>query len=91
MQIKVLKSTDTYAEIEIEGEEHTLGNLIAGSLRKVEGVIYASYYQPHPLITSIVLKLMTNGEIKPMDAIKKAIEIAENYTNKYLEEIKKIE
>jgi DNA-directed RNA polymerase, subunit L (EC 2.7.7.6) len=45
MQIKILKSSDTYAEIEIEGEEHTLGNLLAGSLRKVEGVIYASYYQ----------------------------------------------
>ncbi|ARM76364.1 DNA-directed RNA polymerase subunit L [Acidianus manzaensis] len=90
MQIKLLKSTDTYLEIQIDGEDHTLGNLLAEILRNINGVVYASYYQPHPLIQSIVLKIMTNGETKPLDAVKEAIEKAENYTNNFIEELKKI-
>ncbi|AWR97658.1 DNA-directed RNA polymerase subunit L [Acidianus sulfidivorans JP7] len=90
MQIKILKSTDTYLELQIDGEDHTLGNLIAEILRDTKGVVYASYYQPHPLIQSIVIKVLTNGEIKPMGAIKEAIEKAENYTNSFIEEIKKL-
>lgn len=90
MQIKTLKSNDNYLELQIDGEDHTLGNLLAGLLRNIDGVVYASYYQPHPLVQSIVLKIMTNGKLNPLDALKKAIEKAEEYTNKYLEEIKGI-
>ena len=91
MEVKILKETDEYLEIEIEGEEHTLGNLLKGMLLKVPGVKFASYSQPHPLIDTIIIKMMTDGSIKPRDALKKAIEMAENYANKFIEEVKALE
>lgn len=77
-------------ELQIDGEDHTIGNLLSSLLRTIDGVVYASYYQPHPLIQSIVIKVMTDGKIKPTEAIKKAIEKAEEYTNRFLEEIKRL-
>lgn len=90
MQIKILKSTDNYLELQIDGEDHTLGNLLSGLLRSIDGVVYASYYQPHPLVQSIIVKVMTNGDLKPLDAVKKAIERAEEYTSKFIEEVKSL-
>jgi len=90
LEIKVVKLSGDYLELEITGEDHTLGNLIAGSLRKVQGVKYASYYQPHPLIDAISIKLMTDGTIKPLDALLKAIEIAKGTSERFAEEIQKI-
>ncbi|MEM0122251.1 MAG: RpoL/Rpb11 RNA polymerase subunit family protein, partial [Saccharolobus sp.] len=44
MEIKILKSENNYIELEVEGEDHTLGNLLAGILREINGVVFASYY-----------------------------------------------
>lgn len=91
MEIKILKSGENYIELQIDGEEHTIGNLIKGYLIKVPGVIFASYSKPHPLIDSIVIKIMTNGNISPKEALIKAIELAENDTSKFIDEVKKLE
>ncbi|MEM0173331.1 MAG: DNA-directed RNA polymerase subunit L [Sulfolobaceae archaeon] len=91
MQVRVIKSTINYLELEVEGEEHTLGNLISGILREIKGVKFASYYQPHPLIQKIVIKILTDGSISPKEALLKAINNAKEITKKYLEEIKEIE
>ncbi|BCU69477.1 DNA-directed RNA polymerase subunit L [Stygiolobus caldivivus] len=91
MEVKILKETDEYLEIQLDGEDHTLGNLLKGMLLMVPGVKFASYTQPHPLIDSIIIKTMTDGSIKPRDALKKAIELAENYANKFIDEVKSVE
>ncbi|EZQ06949.1 MULTISPECIES: DNA-directed RNA polymerase subunit L [Acidianus] len=90
MEVKILKSTDSYLELEIQGEDHTLGNLLAGYLRRINGVKFASYFQPHPLLTNIILKILTDGKVKPLDALKTAIEMAEEDNNKFISEISKI-
>ncbi|WP_338600073.1 DNA-directed RNA polymerase subunit L [Sulfolobus tengchongensis] len=90
MEVKVLKSEDNYLELEIEGEDHTLGNLIAGMLRRIKGVNFASYYQPHPLLDKIVIKVLTDGTITPKDALIKAIENIKNLSSQYVNEIKGI-
>jgi len=91
VEIKILRSGENYLELQIDGEEHTVGNLLKGYLLKVPGVKFASYSKPHPLIDSIILKIMTDGSISPKEALVKAIELAEEDTNKFIEEVKSIE
>ncbi|QGA54910.1 DNA-directed RNA polymerase subunit L [Sulfolobus sp. E5-1-F] len=88
MEIKIIKSESNYLELEIEGEDHTLGNLIAGTLRKISGVNFASYYQPHPLTDKIIVKILTDGSIAPRDALLKAIETIRVMASHYIDEIK---
>jgi len=91
LQVKVIKSTVNYLELEVEGEEHTLGNLISGALREIKGVKFASYYQPHPLLQKIVIKILTDGSISPKEALLQAINNSKEMVRKYIEEIKEIE
>jgi len=91
VEIKVLKSGENYIELQVLGEEHTLGNLIKGYLLQVQGVKFASYSKPHPLVDNIIIKIMTDGSISPKDALLKAIELAKADTNKFIDEVKAIE
>ena len=90
MEIKILKSENNYIELEVEGEDHTLGTLLAGILRKINGVVFASYYNPHPLFDKIIIKVLTDGSITPRDALLKATEIAKDLSSKYIDEVKGI-
>ena len=91
MEVKVLKSGENYIELEIQGEEHTLGNLLRGYLSRVPGVVYASYSKPHPLFDNIIIKIMTDGSISPKEALLKAIELAKADTSKFIDEVKNLE
>jgi len=90
VEIKVIKEEQNYLELQIDGEEHTIGNLLKGMLLKVPGVKFAAYSLPHPLITSITIKILTDGSISAREALIKAIELAENYANLFIDEVKKI-
>ncbi|BBG24237.1 DNA-directed RNA polymerase subunit L [Sulfuracidifex tepidarius] len=90
MDVRLLKKNDNYMELEIQGEEHTLGNLIAGMLQRVKGVTFASYYKPHPLVDKIIIKIMTDGSLTPIEALKEAIKIGKEYSEQYLKEIKSL-
>lgn len=90
MEIKVLKSGENYIELQIEGEEHTLGNLIKGYLLMVPGVKFASYSKPHPLVDNIIIKIMTDGSIQPKEAVIRAIELAKKDSNKFIHEVENI-
>lgn len=50
------RNVDETIEIPINGEEHTLGNLLATVLQKCEFVEKAAYFTPHPFIDQIVVK-----------------------------------
>ncbi len=90
MEIKVNKKGEDYAEIIVEGEEHTLGNLIAHYLLKVKGVKFASYSMPHPLERKIVIRVMTDGSIKPVEAFKAAAEKALEDLNRFESELEAV-
>ncbi|MEM0130857.1 MAG: DNA-directed RNA polymerase subunit L [Saccharolobus sp.] len=90
MEIKILKSENNYIELEVEGEDHTLGNLLAGILREINGVVFASYYYPHPLFDRIIIKVLTDSSITPRDALLKATEIVKDLSSKYIDEVKGI-
>ena len=66
--------------IKLEGENHTMGNLITHILQGQKGVI-ASYAQPHLLIEEIQLNICAD---KPMDAFFEAIDLGKKIYEKTL-------
>lgn len=67
---------DKMINIELFGEEHTLGNLIATVLQKCEFVEKAGYAIPHPLITSVTIsyKLMKKSKIGPIQVFVQCLD-----------------
>ncbi|CAM9198626.1 unnamed protein product [Choristocarpus tenellus] len=59
---------------EIIKEDHTLGNLLRMQLLQDKQVRFAGYVQPHPLENKIHVKVQTNGDNTPVDALSAAIE-----------------
>ncbi|KAL3068079.1 hypothetical protein niasHS_011083 [Heterodera schachtii] len=55
-------------------EDHTLGNLLKHQLLKDPKVLFAGYRNPHPLEHKILLRVQTNPETTPMEALNNAIE-----------------
>ena len=53
----------------IQDQDHTLGNCIRYQLLQDSRVRFAGYKKGHPLEEKIEVKVQTNGEIAPPDAI----------------------
>ena len=62
MKVSVLNMKDTELEIVVEGEGHTLLNLLRDLLLDDEGVVFASYLIDHPMRSAPRLTLRTNGK-----------------------------
>jgi DNA-directed RNA polymerase subunit L len=69
----VRKINDKELEIEIYGEDHTLGFILSQALSRVNGVEESYYRVEHPLKNSIVIYVRTDGRISPKEAITTAI------------------
>ncbi|KAL2427261.1 hypothetical protein ABEF95_010768 [Exophiala dermatitidis] len=50
-------------------EDHTLGNALVDQLHKNSHVTYAAYRVPHPLFARFELRIQTDGEITPNEAL----------------------
>ncbi|KAF2212712.1 hypothetical protein CERZMDRAFT_41122 [Cercospora zeae-maydis SCOH1-5] len=50
-------------------EDHTLGNLLRAKLAKADHVLFAGYQVPHPLFATFKLRVQTDGEITPKEAV----------------------
>lgn len=50
-------------------EDHTLGNLLRSRLLQSSHVLFAGYKVPHPLVPKFQLRVQTDGEVTPKDAI----------------------
>ncbi|KAL1588337.1 hypothetical protein WHR41_02785 [Cladosporium halotolerans] len=53
-------------------EDHTLANMVRDKLYRSDHVTFAAYKVPHPLFASFQLRIHTDGEITPKDALVKA-------------------
>merc|ERR1739841_214326 len=53
----------------IQDQDHTLGNCLRYQLIQDNRVVFAGYKKHHPLEEKIEIKVQTNGEIPPPDAI----------------------
>jgi len=50
-------------------EDHTLANLLRAHLLKDSHVTFAGYRVPHPLFANFELRVQTDGEITPKEAV----------------------
>ena len=71
MKIKVLKNTANELKIEVEGEGHSLLNLLQKTILEDDAIEMAGYDVPHPLIDRAILYVHTKKQ-KPEDVIKEA-------------------
>ena len=71
--IEVRSSSEREVELILHGEDHTIGNMLVKELLSNKHVLTAYYRVEHPLKDYIVLYVLTDGEIKPLDAIINAI------------------
>ncbi|KAK3701080.1 DNA-directed RNA polymerase II core subunit [Vermiconidia calcicola] len=53
-------------------EDHTLGNLLRAKLVKSEHILFAGYQVPHPLFAVFKLRVQTDGEVTPKEAVVQA-------------------
>ena len=74
MQIKILDKKPNELTLEVEGEGHTLCNLLESVLLEDEEVEFASYNISHPLVASPVITVRTRGNKTPEEVLKKAVE-----------------
>ena len=72
MKIKVLKRTSNELKIEVEGEGHTLCNVLQKTLLEDDTIEMAGYNVPHPLVDSAIVYVHTMGKRKPEAAVKEA-------------------
>ena len=72
MQIKVLDRAPNELRFEIEGESHTLCNLLEKVLLEDETVDIAEYNVPHPLTSNPIVYIRTKGRRRPETALKEA-------------------
>jgi len=74
LRIKILKNSPQELKLEIEGEGHTLCNLLEKALLEDETVEIAGYDIPHPLTSNTILYIRTKEGRDPGEALKEALE-----------------
>lgn len=73
MQVQVKKTSDRELEIEVQGEGHTLGNMLAKELQEMEEVELAYYEIPHPLQDRMLIYIRTREGADPLDTLRSAL------------------
>ncbi len=68
--IKLRRVDERVLEIELEGEDHTIANLIAKYAVRQAHVKYAAYNIPHPLVSNPIVVITTDGERKPIEVLE---------------------
>jgi DNA-directed RNA polymerase subunit L len=73
LQAKVLRKEESLLEFDIGGENHTFLGMLREALTDQEGVLFAAYRFPHPLLENPIFYLRTS-EIDPVEALQSAAE-----------------
>ncbi len=82
MEVVVKKKTDRELVLQVKGEGHTLGNLLAKEAMNNPHVVFASYRVPHPL-QDVMELIIEVEEGYPID--KAVIEVVEDLRAKIIE------
>ncbi|ABM81462.1 RpoL/Rpb11 RNA polymerase subunit family protein [Hyperthermus butylicus] len=85
-RVKLLKREANTIEVELEGEDQTIANLIAKYAIRKPGVVYASYIISHPLVSNPVIVLSTDGSRDPLDVLEEVLKDIITDAKKFIEE-----
>ena len=72
-KLKIKKVDEKAIEIELEGEDHSMANLIAKYALKNPHTKFAAYNVPHPLTANPVVQIVTDGTIHPLDLLEQVL------------------
>jgi len=76
--------------VEVEGEDHTLGNLIVKKILAGDLARFAYYEVPHPLESRLVIYLdLGSDDIDPREVLAKAAEEALKELQSFREDLEK--
>ena len=89
MKVKMLKRTSNELKLEVEGIGHTLCNLLQKRLLEDGNVALAGYDIPHPLVSNPIIYVRTKGDVKPEEALRKAVKKAREINKEFGKELKK--
>ncbi|KAG6356574.1 hypothetical protein INS49_014447 [Diaporthe citri] len=63
------------SDFTLKKEDHTLGNLVSEYLKKHPNVLMAGYKIPHPNVPELFIRVQTDGQITPKEAM---VEVCKN-------------
>ena len=69
IKLKIDSSNPNFGFFRIVKEDHTLGNIIHSKLLGFNNVLFCAYKKPHPLEDFIIIKILTNGKLTPIQAL----------------------
>lgn len=75
LKINVLERNKNRLKIEIEGEDHTLCNVLQSVLLEDKNVELAGYTIPHPLTAHPIFHIRMKGNHDPLEALNRAVEM----------------
>jgi DNA-directed RNA polymerase subunit L len=89
MKVKTLKRTSNELKIDVDGIGHALCNLLQKRLLEDGNVDLAGYDVPHPLASNSVIYVRTKGNVKPEEALRKAVENVREMNKEFSKELQK--
>ncbi len=90
MELNVLSKDDRTLVFELKGEGHTFCNVLREALLKDKNVVFAAYRIDHPLISSPVFTVSTDGSKSPEEALREAVNRILTFTEEFEEAAKKV-
>ena len=93
LKIEKLIESPKELKLKVDGIGHTLCNILQKTMLDEENVEFAGYDIPHPLGSSSIIYIRTNGKIKPekvlLNAIKTVRSLTEDFKKSFLEAFNK--
>ncbi len=89
--VKIKTSDDQNLEFDLENADQTLASVLVDKLREDPHVTFAAYRVAHPLIGIPTVRVSTDGEETPLQAIGKAVNALSDILSKLMEDAEKLE
>ena len=89
MKVKVIKRTDNELKLEVQGEGHSLLNIIQKTLLEADSITMAGYDIPHPLFDRGILYVQVKDKQNPEDVIKEAAKKVQGLNKDFYKSFKK--
>jgi len=87
LQVRVEVATEQELTVSLQGEDHTILNVLVEELNKDPRVEMAAYEQAHPLTGEYRLTVKTRDEASPLEALRTACERLKKIYENLLEQV----
>ncbi|RLG51634.1 MAG: hypothetical protein DRN96_02305 [Thermoproteota archaeon] len=91
MKVSEVKRRDGGIVLLIDGERHTIPNLVVEELNKMEEVEWAGYQLTHPLESKVYLTIKVKKGAEPLETLIKALDKLISEYREVLESLKREE